>query len=219
MDITPLKAANARRWANAKVTRNFSGIAKSLVGSKARYQAVEEKTGVPWFVIAVIHERESSQNWGRSLAQGDPWHKVSTHVPKGRGPFTSWEAAAIDALVSCAPYAARNRDWSAGGALTLLESYNGLGYYRKGIPSPYLWSGTDQYRAGKYVADGVFDPRHVDKQPGCATLIRAMMAIDPTITFTGVKITPIVTPTQPTPKPKPAPLSWWQSIFNLFRGK
>lgn len=216
MDLTPLKAANAKRWANARVTRNFASIAKSLVSSKARYQAVAAKTGVPWFVIAVIHERESSQNWGRSLAQGDPWNRVSTHVPRGRGPFTSWEAAAIDALVSCAPYAARNKDWSAGGALTLLEGYNGLGYYRKGIPSPYLWSGTDQYRAGKYVADGVFDPNHVDKQPGCATLIRAMMSLDPTITFTGVSITPAVN--LPT-KPAPAKPGFWASIFNLFRRK
>lgn len=219
MDLTPLKAANAKRWANAKVTRNFSGIAKSLVASKARYQAVEAKTGVPWFVIAVIHERESSQNWGRSLAQGDPWNKVSVHVPAGRGPFTSWEAAAIDALVNCGPYAARNKDWSAGGALTLLEGYNGLGYYRRGIPSPYLWSGTDQYKAGKFVADGVFDPSHVDQQPGCATLIRAMMVLDPTISFTGLKIVPPVkpdiTPASPSvTSPAKGSIGAW--IANLF---
>ncbi len=52
-DLAALKTANAKRWANAKVIKNFSGIAKSLIASKARYQAVEAKTGVPWFVIAV----------------------------------------------------------------------------------------------------------------------------------------------------------------------
>ena len=45
------------------------------------------------------------------------------HVPAGRGPFRSWEEAAIDALANCAPYAARNKDWNIGGALTELERY------------------------------------------------------------------------------------------------
>jgi hypothetical protein len=106
---------------------------------------------------------------------------VSTHVPKGRGPFTSWEEAAIDALANCPPHAARWRDWSAGGALTLLESYNGLGYARHGLASPYLWAGTDQYSRGKYVADGRFDPQVIDLQPGCAALLRAMAELDASI--------------------------------------
>lgn len=182
-DIAALKVANAKRWAVAKLTRSseFNPVAKRLVASKARYQAVEARTGVPWFVIAVIHERESDQSWSRSLAQGDPWNAVSTHVPAGRGPFTSWEAAATDALVSCAPYAAKWQDWTVGGLLTLLEEYNGLGYAAKGVPSPYLWSGTDQYRAGKYVRDGVYDPTAIDRQLGCAGLLFVMMALDPSI--------------------------------------
>jgi lysozyme family protein len=189
-NITALEAANAKRWANIKLTRNFAGIVKSLVASKARYQAVEARTGVPWFVIAAIHERESSQNWGRSLAQGDPINRVSVHVPAGRGPFISWEAAAIDALVNCAPYLARKKWRNAGEVLTNLELYNGAGYATRGVPSPYVFAGTNQYTAGKYVADGNYDPSHVDTQPGCANLIAAMMAIDPTITLTGAKITP-----------------------------
>jgi lysozyme family protein len=161
-DLNALTAANAKRWANARLIRNFNPIAKSLLAAKPRYQAVEARTGVPWFVIAVIHERESSQNWFASLAQGDPWNRVSVHVPAGRGPFKSWEEAATDALVGCAPYLARNKDWSIGGALTKLEQYNGLGYAARGIPSPYVWSGTDQYKSGKYVRDGVYDSGAVD---------------------------------------------------------
>jgi len=169
-DLIALKAANAKRWTNANLNRNFSSVAAHLVApvAKARYQAVSAKTGVPWFVIAVIHERESSQDWTGSLAQGDPWNRVSVHVPAGRGPFKSWEEAAVDALVNCAPYAARNKDWSIGGLLTMLEQYNGVGYANKGRPSPYIWSGTDQYVSGKYVRDGVYDPSGVDKQLGCA---------------------------------------------------
>jgi lysozyme family protein len=153
------------------------------VAAKERYQAVSKRTGIPWPFIAVTHQRESSQDWSRSLAQGDPWNKRSTHVPAGRGPFNSWEEAAYDALVNCAPHAARNKDWSIGGLLTLLERYNGVGYVNRGLPSPYLWSGTDQYSRGKYVADGVFDPNEVDKQLGCAGLIMAMMSLDASIRF------------------------------------
>lgn len=191
-NLKRLQELNTERWAKAKLTREpeFEIVSRRLVAAKARYQAVESKTNVPWFVIAVIHQRESSQNWTRSLAQGDPWNKVSTHVPKGRGPFDSWEDAAIDALVICPPFAAKWQDWSPGGTMTLLEQYNGLGYFNKGIPSPYIWSGTDQYVKGKYVADGVFDPNAVDKQLGCAGLILAMKELDNSIKFAGEAIPP-----------------------------
>jgi lysozyme family protein len=184
-NIVALKAANAARWQVAKTTRNCSSSAGHLVAAKPRYQTVEAKTGVPWFVIAVIHERESGQNWFASLAQGDPWNRVSVHVPAGRGPFRSWEEAATDALTDCAPYLARNKDWSVGGTLTLLEEYNGLGYAAHGVPSPYLWAGTDQYKSGKYVRDGVYDAAAVDSQFGCAGLLLAIMALDRTVSFDG----------------------------------
>ena len=159
--------------------------------AKARYQAVSKRTGIPWAFIAVVHERECSQDWAGSLAQGDPWNRVSVHVPAGRGPFKSWEDAAIDALIDSAPHAARNTDWSIGGTLAMLEQYNGLGYAARGRPSPYIWSGTNQYVSGKYVRDGVYDPNAVDSQLGCAGLLMAMMALDPTIKFPGAP-TPIV---------------------------
>ncbi len=185
VDLAKLKQANIRRWEAAKLTRgpDFLPVAKRLVAAKQRYLTVSGRTGIPWPFIAVTHQRESSQDWNASLAQGDDWHEVSKHVPAGRGPFSSWEDAAYDALVNCAPHAARNTDWSIGGLLTLLERYNGVGYVNRGLPSPYIWSGTDQYSRGKYVRDGVFDPNVVDKQLGCAGLIMAMMQIDPSIKF------------------------------------
>jgi lysozyme family protein len=185
VDLAKLKDANLRRWKAAKLTRGpeFIPVAKRLVAAKERYKTVERATGVPWPFIAVTHQRESSQDWNDSIAQGDPWNRVSVHVPAGRGPFASWEAAAIDALVNCGPYASRNKDWSIGGLLTLLERYNGVGYVNRGLPSPYIWSGTDQYAKGKYVRDGVFDPDEVDKQLGCAGLIMAMMQLDASIKF------------------------------------
>lgn len=202
------------------MTRNHGRIAKSLVVAQLRYQAVEAKTGVPWPVIAVIHQRESSQSWGRSLAQGDPWDKVSVHVPAGRGPFRSWEEAAIDALVNCAPHAARNRDWSIGGTLTKLEEYNGLGYAARGRPSPYLWAGTNQYQSGKYVRDGVYDPNTVDSQPGCAGLLLAMMALDPSIDLGAGKSTSAgrTSTAMSASKPAGGPASPMPSIRNPSSG-
>ncbi|GKQ52882.1 hypothetical protein [Bradyrhizobium sp. Ce-3] len=205
-DIVSLQAANAGRWAKAKLTRSFAGVAARLVdpAAKARYQAVSAKTGVPWFFIAVAHEREASQNWDTQLGQGDPLGSVSVHVPKGRGPFKTWEDGAYDALVNCAPFAARNQDWSVGGMLTMLEQYNGLGYAARGKPSPYIWSGTDQYVSGKYVRDGVFDANAVDQQLGCAGLLRTMMQLDPTIAFSEGKTAPVPRPPPPASKPPEA---------------
>ncbi|MDA9463690.1 hypothetical protein [Bradyrhizobium sp. CCBAU 53415] len=192
VDFDALTRANLRRWQQAKPTRKTlsDSVAKSLVAAKKRYQAVEAETAVPWSVIAVIHQRESSQNWSRSLAQGDLWNKVSVHVPAGRGPFNSWEEAAVDALLNCHPRLAKRKDWSLAGVLIALEMYNGLGYASKGVASPYLWAGTNQYKSGKYVADGRYDPDHVDQQLGCVALLLSMMAIDPAITFTGTEVAP-----------------------------
>jgi lysozyme family protein len=190
VDLNALSRANADRWSKAKLTREaeFTRPAKVAVANKGRYLAIARSAGMPdiaWVFIAVSHYRESSQDFSKSLAQGDAWNKVSVHVPAGRGPFASFEDAAVDALAKCSPFAAKLKDWSIGGMLTNLERYNGLGYARMGRPSAYVWSGTDQYHSGKYVADGVFDPDKVDAQLGVAGLILSMMQIDPSIKFDG----------------------------------
>ena len=188
-NVAALKVANARRWQEMKVrpalVATIDHVAARLVASdaKQRYTAVAVLTHVPWFIIAVIHEREASQSWKANIAQGDPWNAKSRHVPKGRGPFKSWNEAAVDALTNCGPYAARWVDWTPGGALALLEQYNGLGYANRGLPSPYIWASTDQYVRGKYVADGHFDPNAVDHQLGCAALLSRMATMDQSVVF------------------------------------
>lgn len=185
IDLAKQKAVELSRWQAAHVMASLvpliTSVSRRLLSAKMRYQAVEAATHVPWAIIAVIHERESSQSWQASLAQGDPWNKVSVHVPRGRGPFSSWEEAAIDALTVCQPHLAQWDDWSIGGALCALDAYNGEGYWLHGMPSPYLWASTDQYSRGKYVSDGHFDPGAVDHQLGCAALLLRMTDLDPTI--------------------------------------
>lgn len=187
INIQKLKLANQERWnkttVNPHLVPTLDGVAHRLVDSTAknRYLIVQSQTTVPWYVIAVIHEREASQSWMASLAQGDPWNKISVHVPRGIGPFDSWEDAAIYSLRKCAPFAAHWADWTTGGLLTILEEYNGLGYAGMGLPSPYIWASTDQYTHGKYIADGHFDPHAIDHQLGCAALLVRMINMDSSI--------------------------------------
>lgn len=203
-DLIALKEANSKRWSNAKITRGpeFAEVAHRLVAAKQRYITVQNRTGVPWFFIAVIHEREASQNFNTQLGQGDPLHSKSVHVPVGRGPFDTWEDGAIDALVKCSPFSARNMDWSPGGLLTETEKYNGLAYANHGVPSPYVWSGTNQYIAGKILVDhGPIEPV-ADKQLGCAGLIMAMMDLDSSISLGNKPNSANAVPSPPPSMPK-----------------
>jgi len=151
---------------------------------------------VPWWFTAIVSEREygGPPHWDRQLGQGDPLHSVSHNDPAGRGPFLdhpgdtmpgndAWTRCCLDALIDCAPHAARWTDWSPGGTLTIWEEYNGLGYAAHGVPSAYVWSGSDQYVSGKFVADHVYRPGVKDVQEGCAPLLARMMALDPSIHF------------------------------------
>jgi lysozyme family protein len=207
-NIVVLKAINAHRWEHmhldAKRMGTFHEIATRLCEptAKARYQGVTDRLiemkyqPVPWWFIAVVSQREygGPPHWDKQLGQGDDLHKVSRHEPKGRGPFLNhpddvtpghdaWTRGALDALIECAPHAAKWDDWSIGGVLTLWEEYNGLGYAARGVPSAYVWSGTDQYVHGKFVADHVYRTNVVDVQEGCAPILAMMMAIDRTIQF------------------------------------
>lgn len=178
-----LQEKNKARWDKMKIPSSmgpvFKAVADRLIFHKPRYEAVskalkEKGYDIPWEFIAVAHNRESNADFTTYLGNGQKLTKKTTIVPKGRGPFSTWEEGAIDALLYAPPYAAKNKDWSIGGTLTKLEEYNGLGYARMDKPSPYLWAGTDQYEKGKYISDGKYDPNFVDPQLGCAGLLKFM---------------------------------------------
>ncbi len=195
-----LKEINLKRYNAMHVILDFKTLAAHLLGFKTRYQGVEKLTGVPWPIIAAIHHRESSHNFNTQLAQGDPLSQVSTHVPIGQGPYfgqDAWERAAARALIETG--GKTWEDWTPGGWTTYLEKYNGLGYANHGRPSPYVWAGTDQYRLGKYVSDGVYDAEAIDTQPGCVALIAALAKQDPTINLNNLaSIAPVKKPIEPT---------------------
>lgn len=149
---------------------------KKLLQYRPRYEGVSTRTAVPWWFIAIVHALEASFNFNSHLHNGDPLAARTVHVPKGRPPVWSppndWESSATDALeyeklVGLA-------DWSLAAALYRWESFNGFGYYAYDIHSPYLWSFSEHYSKGKFVADGKFDPEAVSKQCGAAVMLRAL---------------------------------------------
>ena len=141
-----------------------------VIANIKRYQFTQKETGVPWQLVAAIHGLEASFNFDACLANGDPLNKVTTHVPKGRGPFLTWEASAIDELQR--HHTDAIHAWSIPLCLQFAEKWNGLGVLNKhpGFYSAYLWSFTNIYTGGKYIADGVWDEKAVSKQVGVAAL-------------------------------------------------
>jgi lysozyme family protein/peptidoglycan hydrolase-like protein with peptidoglycan-binding domain len=154
-----------------------------ITANKARYAKVGKALGVPWYVVGIIHSLEAGGDFSRHLHNGDPLTARTTHVPAGRPPtgrppFT-WEQSAIDALRLRGMD--RWKDWSIPGTLYELEGYNGFGYrdYHPNVPSPYLWSFSNHYTRGKYVADGRFSPTAVSQQVGAAVLLKQLVAAAP----------------------------------------
>ncbi len=166
-------------WAGMKLTRSIATAVKRIVASRARYEAAEVATGVPWWFIAIIHMRESTCDFKTYLGNGDPLRDKSgkpiksKNVPRGRGPFASWEDGAIDALRH--ERFVGLRDWSLAAALFRWEKYNGFGPRGHGMPTGYLWAGTSAYRGGKYVKDHVWSAKAKDAQPGCAAMLRGLI--------------------------------------------
>ncbi|MEM9637408.1 MAG: peptidoglycan-binding protein [Pseudomonadota bacterium] len=144
-----------------------------------RYRSVEETTGVPWWVVGIIHMLEASASFKLHLHNGDPLGAPTVRKPVGRPenwrPGMTWAESAADALVGAGRNLDEVPDWSVGAALEVLERYNGLGYRNRGRMSPYLWSGSGYYEKGKYVADGAFDPDAVSEQVGAACLLKRMI--------------------------------------------
>ena len=204
--FSKLKPIYRKRWDIAEPTPKWRPAIDRFMAliyrNRGRYQAVSDKTGVPWYFIAATHMRESSCDFRGVLHNGE--HIIgsgrkTTLVPRGRGPFKTWEEAAIDALRLHSLH--RIPDWSIERVLYECERFNGWGYYYKGRVSPYVWSGTTLYKSGKYVADGVYDPSHVDSQLGCAVILKRIEKDGAIVDPNPVAPAPDVDPVPPEPKP------------------
>lgn len=210
------KAEFTARWNAMVVNSNrlddFSEAASRLYRNVSTYRQVEKLTGVPAAMVMVIHEREcSGAMWGY-LGNGERWDRVTTLVPAGRGPFHGFVDGAVDALTY--EGLVHITDWSIERALFSEEWLNGEGYREyHNEASPYIWGGTNQQTIGKYTSDGHFDPTAMDTQPGCAPLMAALFALDPTLRLpmangsgpTGVQAPSVQTVKPPAPQQMPPP--------------
>jgi len=158
--------------------------AKKISQNKPRYEAVSLTlaTGMPWWFVAIVHCMEGGGKFTRHLHNGDPLTARTVNVPKGRpvlgkAPF-SWEESAIDAINYMEGqnkiWRQLKGKWDLESILKKFEAYNGMGYQKKGLLSPYLYSYTQFYEKGKYAFDGKYDPNLVSKQPGVIPLMKAL---------------------------------------------
>ena len=144
-----------------------------------QYKQVETRTGVPAHVVGIIHSLEASLRFTTHLHNGDPLTARTVHVPAGRPPTGAppfqWFDSAIDALTM--HNLDKWTDWTISGIAFVLERYNGFGYRlnHPQVKTPYLWSFTTIYTAGRYIADGQFSDTAVSKQCGGMALLRRML--------------------------------------------
>lgn len=119
------------------------------------------------FILGAVHFKEASCDFRGVLHNGEKivgTGRKTTIVPKGRGPFATWEDSAVDAI------GIESSRWKnllfgsndVGDILYALERYNGTGYITgagRAETSPYLWACSNiNDGRGKYVSDGKFDP-------------------------------------------------------------
>ena len=177
-----LKAEYSDLWTEMAIRRDRLPAVDSIVGrvvrNKETYLSVERQTRVPWFVVAAIHDLEAGGNFTRHLHNGDPLTARTVHVPAGRPatgspPFT-WAVSAADALAY--RKLTEVTDWSIEHLAYVVEGYNGWGYRlnHPQVKSPYLWSFSNHYTKGKYVADGKWSETAVSQQCGAMVLLKRL---------------------------------------------
>ncbi len=175
-----LRETYSREIAQAELKPSWVGAYERacayILRNRDKYEPVTKATGVPWQLVAALHWREASGSFSGVLHNGDKiigTGRKTYRVPKGRGPFSTWTEAAIDAIrikKSVFPPA-----WDMEGVAWFAETFNGMGYRNKGRVSPYLWSGTTLYKGGKYVSDGVYSSSAVDQQLGVMPLYQMLL--------------------------------------------
>lgn len=191
-DFKTLAGEYRELWDSTELTdrlRNASvATARKIVAGRTRYEAVGAATGVPWWVVGIIHQMECSGRWDQHLHNGDSLKARTHQVPAGRpkaapinGREYTWEESAIDAVEHDRLHEVP--EWSPERICHALEGYNGWGYRRHhpDVLSPYLWSGTNHYTRGKYTADGVWSNSAVSGQPGAIAILFALMQIEPSV--------------------------------------
>lgn len=178
---------STKLWDEAIIKSRYKAIADRYIKdvwekNNSIYRKVSERVGIPAEVIFAIHYRESDCRFNRHLHNGDPLTDRTVRHPAGRPktgnpPFT-WEESAIDAL---SLFYYRPKVWDKLGILEFCERYNGVGYRRYDVYSPYVYAGTQYYEKGLFVEEyinnrwvSVFKEDKVDPRPGCLVFFKLL---------------------------------------------
>jgi lysozyme family protein/peptidoglycan hydrolase-like protein with peptidoglycan-binding domain len=187
--FSDIKATYSTLWSTVTVIDipSTDKVVSKIMQNKAIYEEAQKGSGIWWPVIAAIHNLESSLSFKGHLHNGDPLTSRTRNVPAGRPidgnpPFT-WAQSASDAL------AIKHTDEvdfldTPEEILWYCERFNGWGYQlgagQRTTPakrSPYLWSKTNHWQKGKYVADGSFDPNANSEQVGVAAILKRLESL------------------------------------------
>ncbi len=205
------KAGYHNLWNVAHITDARKAAATALAQKicsepyRSTFKQVETATGVPWFLVGCLLERESSLDLGTYLGNGEKLSQVTHLVPAGRGPFHDFQSGAVDALKYEGMTGISPADWTVERMLYWAERFNGEGYFSHGINSPYVWSWTDQYSRGKYSSDGNFDASLVDPQPGVAAMLKALAEVSTEVAsrISNQEVVPVTDQSHPAPTAAP----------------
>lgn len=166
---------------------------REIMPRKADYLAVQAKDKVPAGLIGAIDYREDDCNPHDGLGQGDPWNQVSRNVPAGKGPFSSWIAAAVFYINYDKLNVLSVPEWTWPYVCWKGEAWNGFGPRSHGCHSGYLWGCTSIYTGGMYPRDHKWSSTAKDKRPGIIPIMRKLSELDADFAFG----TPIVASSEP----------------------
>jgi lysozyme family protein len=171
-----------QRFLDAEVKSQYipqvDKVVRRILLNQKVYKCVDKKTQTPWYVIAGLHNMESSGSFRHHLHEGSPLTRRTRWVPRGRPktgapPFT-WEESAVDAL---SYDKMGEKRWAyLFDTLWAVQCYNGTGYWRyhRSTPTPYLYAKTTIEKPGKYVSDGKWSSTARSKQIGVAAIWKRM---------------------------------------------
>lgn len=162
-------------WPLLEIEERFSDTINQAVmlikSNKSRYQDIiksSRKSGastdpkMPWYVLGIVHYLDSNVDFDRFLPVSgmeelsEDWDVRATQFLESRD-WNKWV------------------DWTLTDIMFRLEQLNGNGYRNKGRCSPYIWSYTNHYKTGTYVANGVFEPQTRFPRAGVAVLLKEML--------------------------------------------
>jgi lysozyme family protein len=179
LDPKAMMADNEQLFAQAIIDPRrlpqLQKIIDKIKTNKERYQSIEAKTNVPWYLVGLVHYRCCGNDFSTHL-NGEPLSRRTVLPPAGRpldgDPPFAWEDSAVDMVRF---YGWQGSEWSVGTILYKLEGFNGYGYRVHNVRSPYIWGCTNLYVSGKFVGGSTFDPDLVDTQCGTGALLKLLV--------------------------------------------